>query len=185
VPGEVGVRFLLPRNCHLFRDLLCLPARNQPRVSVARQVAPGPLDRDQDTALKLHDVQDVDEQPRQPADQARHVESTDLPYRRPTTDGCQAALIMVAERTNRLAALPALDKIGNILTLLHSNWRNTRQRLSILVAKAGKVTDHEDVWRTGHAQIRVHDDAPGPVELRADSIGNDCAEWGRMYARRP
>ena len=53
-------------------------AGDEPRCPLVRQVAPGPLEHDDDAIAKSDEKQNVNEQPRQPGDESRDMDFAKL-----------------------------------------------------------------------------------------------------------
>jgi hypothetical protein len=70
---------ILPTCGHRFRErLLDTLSRNQPRAATKRQILESPLNENENAALKLHDVHQVDKQPDHPGDHAGDVQAKDV-----------------------------------------------------------------------------------------------------------
>ncbi len=69
-----------------------------------RGEAERPADEDDDAVLEPDEVPEVDEQPRDPGDQAAQPQASDVSYRRRPTDRREIALVAVAERRRIPAA---------------------------------------------------------------------------------
>src|ERR1700683_1117348 len=71
--------------------------RDKPRTTAESEVLKGPLDENDDTALKFHDVHQVNENPHQPAGQSPEVQSENIRDGGCAPDDCEAALVEIAE----------------------------------------------------------------------------------------
>ena len=84
--------------------------RDQARTAAAGDERERPAGQDQDPVLESDQVEDVDPEPQQPGDRAAEVQPLDLGDGAAAADRGEVALVDVAERLDRLAGEPALDR---------------------------------------------------------------------------
>src|SRR5262252_6444700 len=132
-----------------------LPARqigaagNQPCSALIRQIRPRPLDQHDDAIAESDQKEDVHEQPCHPGDESRDVNLAELrdPCRAP--DGRQAAFVEIIKVLSGLALEFASYVCGGRPPLLHRDWSDTRQPVSILVFQCRQIADHEHFGTSG------------------------------------
>src|SRR5262249_53831851 len=75
-----------------------------------------------------------------------------------------------AERSRRGLSFDAtLNQPPRIAALLHRHLCNPGQRSSTLL-EGRRVADHEDLWMTGHGEIRLDADPAGAVRRRLEPL---------------
>src|SRR6185312_12613196 len=125
-------------------------SRNEARAAIEREVGKGPLNRNQDAALKFHDIEQVDEQPEQPRKEAAEVELADLGHRALTSDSGEVPLIEIVERLRRFAAQASGDETRGVASLLHGGGRHPRHLLTVFLLDACEIADDENFRMAGN-----------------------------------
>ncbi len=145
-----------------------------------------PLDENQDSALELNDVHQVDEKPNKPGWETREVNAEDIRHRLESADYCQISLIEVPEWLGiRIAGDALSNVVGDIGATLHCDLCNSRQRLPLGIEREGKVTDDEDVRVIRNRQLIVDLNVPGAVSFYTSALGELTGEIGHRHACRP
>jgi hypothetical protein len=85
-----------------------------------------PLNKNQHSILKTHQVHQMNEEPDEPRDRAAQAESSKIGNRRKASDHGKISFIEVAERLGWFIAQPAYDRLRNVLPLLHGDGCNSR-----------------------------------------------------------
>src|ERR1700736_4367594 len=150
--------------------LLPLAVGDQPRSALGEEVAPHPLNEDEEAVLEADQVEDVDEQPRYPGEKSGEAEAARLRDGLVLPDGGHHPLVAIAER----AARPALRGSENVARcqppLLDGRRRQSRHQPSPWLFEVGHVTDHERIAMTGDRQVCVHLHPPGAIELDSERL---------------
>src|SRR5882724_13147707 len=93
---------------------------DEPRAAVEGQVLDRPFHEDDDAALVLDEIHDVDERPDEPRRQPRQVDPEHVRDRGGPSDHGHGSLVEVLERRKRLLAKqPPRDHLSRIRSLLH------------------------------------------------------------------
>src|SRR5687768_3392278 len=124
-----------------------MPARrgDEPCAARPEEVAPRPIEEDADPVSEPDQIEDVDEEPREPRDEAVHLDAARPRDRSRAPDRRHRALVEVRERRARrpavALALPA-DDLRDVARLLHRDGTDAGKELSILF-EVRHVTDGE------------------------------------------
>ena len=132
------------------------------------QVRPRPLQHDGESIPEAHQKEDVDEEPHQPSEEARHAQPAEIGNGRRTSDRGHIAGIAVVKRCGGLPGRKPQDVPGGVRALLLGDLRHAGQRLTGLVNERGQVPDDEDVRVAFDREIRFDLDAPDSVERHAE-----------------
>src|SRR6185312_7175943 len=132
---------------------------DQPCAPVVGEVIDCPFDRDYEAILELHDVEQVDEQPREPRQHARETKRTDFRYGLIAADGREAAFVEVMKRLQVFLAQTGGDQVGCVPSLLHGRRSDARQLLAALQQRR-KIADDEDLGMSGNREVWLDGDAP-------------------------
>src|SRR5690349_15978980 len=146
-------------------------ASDKSRSTTERQVLNCPLYENQDPALKLHNVHQVDKSPNQPGRQTRKVHAENVGHCSRPSNYRQISFIEIGE--GLLLWLPAhfpRDRFRGVSPLLHRNLRHTRQRLSARVQGEGQISDDIDVWKLGNSKVGGNFDPSAAVGLRSSAF---------------
>lgn len=104
----------------------------------------GPVQQRGHSLLEADQVEQVHEQPQQPAEEAGHPESADAGHRREAGDRGHVALVVVGEVAGLgTSAGPSRDHLGGVLARLHGDLGDPRQ------VGAHHVADHEHLGEAG------------------------------------
>src|SRR4051812_39754155 len=111
-------------------------ARDQSRPAAARREAEGPADEDEQAVLGADEIEEVDEQPRQPGEEAAELHALDVGDRRGPADGGEIAFVAVAERRRGAALQAGADGTRRVAPLLHGDRREAGEgdRRAVAVA---------------------------------------------------
>ena len=125
----------------------------------------------------------MDEEPREPGDEAAHLDAARLGDRAGATDGRHRALVEVGERLARLAVVSRAlraDDLREVASLLHRDRAHAGQHLPLLF-EAGHVADGEDLGVIRDRAVLANDDAPLAVGGDAQRLRQRVG----LHARRP
>src|SRR5580693_5539516 len=126
-------------------------AGDQARAAAKREVFESPLYENADAALKLHDVNQVDEEPHEPGEQSGNVDAKNIRHRGRAADHGHLAFIEIMKgRQLFLPFQPCLDDFGGVRSALDRDLRDTRQRRSLLIDGVSKITNDENVRKIGN-----------------------------------
>src|SRR5262249_4178243 len=78
-------------------------ARDEPRPALVAGVGQGPLEHHHEAVAEPDEIEDVDEAPHEPGEEAMEAQPRDLGDRRASADDGQRALVEVVEGPQRLA----------------------------------------------------------------------------------
>src|SRR4029078_668885 len=84
---------------------------DQPDGTLVGHVGPRPLHHHQDAVSEADQIEDVDEQPEEPADEALQLRHREIAARRGASDGGHVAEIRVVDRAERLP----LDRSNDVV----------------------------------------------------------------------
>src|SRR5258706_14745993 len=68
----------------------------------------------------------------------------------------QAAGMLVAERSERAAAQPGLDRVGDITSLLFGRRCDAGDRLSVGTVDRNGIADRKNIGMAGHGEVGQH-----------------------------
>src|ERR1041385_2561893 len=74
---------------------------DQPRGTLVGHIGPGPFDQHQHAVAESDQVQDVDEYPEEPGEEAGEVQSAEVGDRGGATNGRQVSLVQIDEEIGR------------------------------------------------------------------------------------
>src|SRR5882762_7626112 len=147
-------------------------AGDQARAAAEREVFESPLYEDADAALKLHDVNQVDEEPHEPGEQPGNVDAKNICHRGRTADHGHLALIEIMKRRQLfLPFQPCPDDFGGVRSALDRDLRDTRQRRSLLIDGVSKIANDENIREIGNGQVAVHLDPAAAIRFRCRALG--------------
>jgi hypothetical protein len=152
-------------------------AGDEASATAEGEVFKAPLDKDLDATLELHDVQEMDEEPDEPGEEARDMQTENVGDGPGTTDDRHIALVEIVERWNGVLSFEArLDHICGVTAALNSDLRDTRERLAVLIEGKGKIANDEDIEILGNGEIRKHLDAAAAIGFGVGAFGNFASE---------
>src|ERR1700748_1550373 len=114
-------------------------------------IAPRPLEKDQDPISKLHNEKQVDEQPTEPGKKSAQLDHLQIGDGFVSTDRSHAPFVPIIELLARVSLGKGKNISSCLFTGLHREWGNPRQRLPALVRKIGDVTNGKDLGMTRNA----------------------------------
>src|SRR6266436_6232297 len=97
---------------------LAAALRDQPRGALVAPVDPEPAQRDAEPVAQADQEVDVRDAPDPPGEGAAELDRSEIDYREPLADLCQAAGMLVTKRSGRAAGQPRLDGFGDVASLL-------------------------------------------------------------------
>src|SRR5579863_1288468 len=154
---------------------------NEPRPTPVREIRPRPGDHHDDSVLETNQIPDVDEQPRHPCEQPRHVHPVQHRDRPAATDRRHASFVRVLERKRVFPHEEAPDRPSDRSRLLHGDGAHARQRLTALVIQACCVADDERPRLPGHREVLADQHAAHLVEAHPEGT----RETDRAHTRGP
>src|SRR5262249_12542678 len=116
-------------------------------------VAPCPLDQDQQTVLEADDKEEMNKEPRQPGEVAVESQPAEVGDGTGAADRRHAALVLVDKRRHRLALESRLAQPGVVAALLHVALGDTGPRLAFPPIAAGQVADSHQFRVPGYRQV--------------------------------
>src|SRR5260370_31960538 len=127
-PKPASPSILLPTNRNSFS---WLPARNQPRAAISREVVVHPLHEHQQAIVELHQVHQVYEDPCEPRRESGDMHFAEIGDRLIAADRREVALVEIMERRGRRAPRRAVAyQPGDVTALLHRHRRYSGQQLA-------------------------------------------------------
>src|SRR4051812_5508113 len=94
-------------------------ASDQPDTALLCDVGPGPLGHHDKAAAEADQPEDVEKDPEQPGEKPRHIQAEDRADGGAAADGRHDAVVLVAERLERLARDGPPDVLAGARALLH------------------------------------------------------------------
>src|ERR1700719_482740 len=126
-------------------------AGDQARAAAKREVFESPLYENADAALKLHDVNQVDEEPHEPGEQPGNVDAKNIRHRGRAADHGHLAFIEIVKRRQLfLPFQPCPDDFGGVRSPLYRDLRDTRQQRSLLIDGVSEIANDENIREIGN-----------------------------------
>src|SRR5229473_2501007 len=109
-------------------------AGDQAGTAAEGQVFESPLNKNDDAALKLHDINQVDEKPHQPGQQTGNVDAKNVCDRGGAADHGHFALIEIMKWRKLFPSVQTgADDLGHVRTALHRDLRDSGKDRSLLI----------------------------------------------------
>ena len=154
-----------------------------PLGTAPAEEADRPVQDGGDPALEAHDVEEVDDQPHQPGDEAVELELAEVDDRGEPRDRRHRALVVVLEGALR-AALPAMRPLDRRRrSTERPGWPPGRHRAAC-PATIMSPTTCTSGW-PGQREVGQHRDPAGAVDLGAGLLAEDPAQRAGLHARPP
>ncbi len=165
--NRMNFRILLKRSQNIFRGRTLAffgrhsgpePSVTQSRAMTVRDIAPRPLQEDENLISKLDDKEQVNQQPTQPGEKSTQLNHLKIRNGLVSADSCHAALVPVLERLRWASHSQGHDIPSGMFPSLHRKWGNARKRLPTLVRKIGYIANSKYVGMIRYAQVFLDDD---------------------------
>ena len=140
---------------------------DQASGAIPGDVIPEPLKHDEDSILKTGEIQNVDEQPRQPSDTTGQSPITRLHHSARSPDRRHIAFVPILKRS--VQANPRdrfADSMSDVLPLLHGDRCHTGKRLAIGGGECRHITGRKDVREFRDGAVCIDRDAPCAIQER-------------------
>src|SRR5262250_1023010 len=82
---------------------------------------------------------------------------------RSATDRGKASFVPIFEVLARLMCEVAMDRLGDVLTLLNGHGSYSREPFPVFILQGGQVADHEHLGMARQRQIRLYHHASGTI----------------------
>src|SRR5258705_4894480 len=116
---------------------------NQSRPAIESQVLDRPLDENQNAALELDEVHQMDECPDEPSRKTRNMDTEDVRHRMPPANDGHVAFVEIFERRQVLCALYfPRNRLRGVGSLLHGHLSDARQWLPAGAWYQRQVANH-------------------------------------------
>src|SRR5262249_22584704 len=106
---------------------LGVQSSDQAAAALECDIAPRPIERDDESVAEADQEIDVGHAPQHPGDQPGHPEPAELRDRARASDGGERAVVAIAERRRGPAFTPRDQRAGHILALLLGDRSDARQ----------------------------------------------------------
>src|SRR6266567_2791866 len=164
----------------------CAVTRNQTRAAVEGQVLKPPLDEDENAALKFDNVNQVDEQPDQPCEQARKMHAKNIRNRGGTSDHRHVALVEIVKRSGlRLLLHPRANHFCRVGAALHGNLSDTGERFAIFIVRQRQIANHENIGKIWDCELWSDLNAAAAIGLPLRASCEYSAKLVCRYAAGP
>src|SRR5579862_4837715 len=159
---------------------------NEARSAAESHVLDGPLNENQDAALELDDVCEVNKSPYQPGRQAPKMYAENVGHRGCTSDDCNISFVEVIERCWLWFTFYfPNDRLRGVGPSLHGYLGHTLQGLPMFVDRESHIADNIDVGKIGNGQIRADLDPSATISFRTGTLRQRSGKWGYGYASGP
>src|ERR1700674_3709834 len=126
-------------------------AGDQASAAAERQVLESPLNENDDAALKLHDVNQVDEEPHQPGKQPGNVDAKNICHRgRAANHGHVSFIEIMKWRPLFLPFQPRTNDSCRVRSALHRDLRDTWKQLSLFIEGVREIANDENIRKIGN-----------------------------------
>src|SRR6266700_7905913 len=177
---------LVPHRTCLIHGIRGGFAGDQARAGAEREIFESPLNEHENAALKLHDIDQVDEEPHQPSWQSGNVDTKNICHRSRAANHGHLALIKIMKWSQLFLPLQTCtDNFGRVRPALHGDLRDTGKRLSRAINSVSKIANDEYIREVGNGQVAIHLDTAAAIRFRAGALGEFPAEWRGHDASGP
>src|SRR5882672_4179641 len=139
----------LPRSPHHLAAAL----GNQPRRALIAHVNPKPAQRDAEPVAQADQEVDMRDAPDPPCKGAAQLDAPEIDDCLALADLRQAAGMLVAERSERAAAQPGLDRVGDITSLLFGRRCDAGDRLSVRTVDRNGIADRKNIGMAWYGEV--------------------------------
>src|SRR5882672_8045107 len=129
---------------------------------------PEPAQRDAEPVAQADQKVDVGDAPDPPGEVSLQLDPAEIDDGLALADLRQAAGMLVAERWQRIASQPRLDKGGDVASLLLRGRCDAGHRISVSIRNRDGVADGENIGMTGYGQIRLYLHPVGAIGGRTE-----------------
>src|SRR6266849_5769966 len=147
-------------------------AGDQACAAAEREIFETPLNENDDAALKLNYIDQVDEEPHQPGEQPRDMDSKDICHRGGAADYRHFAFVEVMKwRRFFLPGHPRTDNFGGVRSALHRDLCDAGQWSSLFIGGVSKIANDENFGKIGDSQVAIHLDPAAAIRFRLGALG--------------
>jgi hypothetical protein len=170
----------------MLKRIVCSVAGDQARATAEGEIEETPLDENENAALELDDVHEVDKKPDEPGRETRDVEAENIGDGSSAADDRHVPFVEVAKRRrSRLARKSSQDDLSSVVTPLNGNLGDAGEWLAFFVERMGQIAGDENIRETGNRQIGVDLDFAAAIGFSAGAGCYTAAKIGGVHATGP
>ena len=121
--------------------------------AVEGEIEKAPLDEDEDAALEFDDVNEVDEKPEAPGDEAGNVDSENIGDGGGAADDGHVAFVEILEGRKSAASEAGFDEFGSITAALDGDLGDARERIAFCVVGDGEIAEDKNFGMIGDGEV--------------------------------
>src|ERR1700675_3487173 len=130
---------------------------DEPCAATEGEILDCPLDKNQNAALELDYIHQMDERPYEPGRQSGQMHAKGISHRRPPANNRQIALVEILEVCLLRFSLDAPQyRIRCIRSLLHRNLGNALQWRPIPIQSESEISDNVEIWIIGNGELGTY-----------------------------
>lgn len=160
-------------------------AGDQAGATVERKIEEAPLDEDNNAALELDDVDEVNEEPDEPGNEAGDVDPENVGDCGSPADDGHIAFVEILEGRKSAAGEASFDKFGGVFSALDGDLGNAWEWFPFRVEGSGQIAEDENFGMVGDSEIRIDHEAADAIGLGIEALGNFVGEGGGGNAAGP
>ena len=141
------------------------------------QILEAPLDEDENAALELNDVDEVDKEPDKPGGKTEKVNAENVGNGSGAADDGHVAFVEVMEaRGKSFTGQARGDNFCGEAAPLNGDLGDARKGLAILILGKGEIADNEDFRMAENGEVGLDLDAAGAIGFGVEAFGDFLAE---------
>jgi len=143
------------------------------------------LDENDDAALEFDDVDQVDEEPDAPGDEAGNMHAKNVGDSGGAANDGHIALVKIFEPGKLAADEARFDEFAYVAASLDGDLGDAGERIAVCVVGEGQVTEDENLGMIGKGEIGIHFEAAIVIGFRVETLGDFAGKGSRGDATSP
>ncbi len=135
--------------------------------------------------MELNDVEQMDESPDEPGDEAGNMNSENVGDGSSAADDRHVSLVEVFKWSDGLSGEARFDGFGRVGATLDGDLRDSGELVAFLVEREREIPENENFRVVGQREIWRDLEAAGAVGFGFGAFGDFSREWGGGDAARP
>src|SRR5258707_7726186 len=160
-------------------------AGDQAGAAAKGEIEEAPLDEDDDAALEFDDVDQVDEEPDAPGDEAGDVNAENVGDGGGAADDGHVALVEIFEWRESATGEAGFDEFGGVFPSLDGDLGDAGEWVAFCVVRDCQIAENENFGMVGDGEVGIDLEAAGPVGFGVETLGYFSGEGSGGDAAGP
>ena len=160
-------------------------AGDEAGAAIESEVEKAPLDEDDDAALEFDDVDEVDEEPKAPGNEAGNVDPKNVGDGGGAPDYGHVAFVEIFEGRKSAASEAGFDEFAGVFSALDGDLGDAGERIAFCVVRDGEIAEDKNFGMVGNGEVRIDLEAAGAIGFGAEALGYFSGEGSGGDAAGP